>query len=162
MTDQDFINIAIEISAKADYPYGAIIVKDNKIIGRSDAVIKVVDPGLYTHSEYRAIQNAVESGFAGDRYGGLYGGLEDCVLYTSCQPCMICMGVILYKGIRKIVYAATLKDSSNFIVKEIETDTKDLAKLSNIDVEIIPELEREKALQILKNSKHSTRITNNK
>lgn len=36
MTDEEYIDIAIEISKKAPYPFGAIIVKDGKIIGRSD------------------------------------------------------------------------------------------------------------------------------
>ena len=36
MNDEQYIDIAIEISKKAKYPYGAIVVKDNQIIGRSD------------------------------------------------------------------------------------------------------------------------------
>ena len=150
MTDKDFMKIAIDISKKAEYPYGAIVVKNGKIVGRSDGIIKEVGLRLYTHSEYRAIQNAIESGFAGDRYGGLYGGMEDCVLYTSCQPCMICMGVILYKKIKKVVYGATLEDSSKYVVQEIVTDTQELAKLSNADIEIVPECERELAVEALK------------
>lgn len=153
MTDSDFMKIAIELSSKAEYPFGAIIVKDGKIVGRSDGVIKESGLRLYTHSEYRAIQNAIESGFAGDRYGGLYGGLEGCTLYTSCQPCMICMGVILYKKIDRVVYGATLHDSSKYVVQEIETDTKELAKLSGAKIEIVPEVERELAVEVLKNWK---------
>ena len=151
MTDKEYMQIAIDISKKAKYPYGAIVVKNDKIIGRSDAIIKKSGDRLYTHSEYRAIQNAIKSGFAGDRYGGLYGGLENCTIYTSCQPCMICMGVILYKKIKKIVYGATLSDSSKYVVQEIETDTKELAKISNIEeVEIVPELMRKEAVAVLK------------
>lgn len=36
MTDEQYIDIAIEISKNAKYPYGAIVVKDNQIIGRND------------------------------------------------------------------------------------------------------------------------------
>lgn len=159
MTDNDFMKIAIEISRKDSYPYGAIIVKNGKIVGRSDAKIKKAGDRLYTHSEYRAIQNAIESGFAGDRIGGLYGGLEDCTIYTSCQPCMICMGVILYKKIKKIVYGATLSDSSKYVVQEIETDPQTLVNISkNVasNIEIVPELERDLAVEVLKewNKKH--------
>lgn len=151
MTDSDFMKIAIDISSKEKYPFGAIIVKDGHIVGRSDGIIKESGIRLYTHSEYRAIQNAIESGFAGDREGGLYGGLEDCTIYTSCQPCMICMGVILYKKIKRIVYGATLQDSSKYVTQEIETDTVELAKLSNVDIEVVPEVERELAVEVLKN-----------
>ena len=78
MTDKEYMQIAIDISKTEAYPFGAIIVKNDKIVGRSDAVIKKSGDRLYTHSEYRAIQSAIESGFAGDRFGGLYGGLEGC------------------------------------------------------------------------------------
>lgn len=42
MTDEDYIDIAIEISKTAKFPYGAIIVKENKIIGRSDKATLVM------------------------------------------------------------------------------------------------------------------------
>lgn len=156
MTDKDYMKIAIELSKTADYPFGAIIVKDGKIVGRSDRVQKDHGLRLYTHSEYRAIQDAVDSGLAGDRFGGLYGGLEGCTIYTSCQPCMICMGVILYKKISRIVYAATLADSSKYVTEEIEADVETLASLASQDIEITKELMRDEAVAVLKdwNKKH--------
>lgn len=59
MTDKDYMNIAIELSKKAYYPYGAIIVKDNKIIGRSDKDVPV-SKTAYSHAELRAIEDAME------------------------------------------------------------------------------------------------------
>lgn len=144
------MKLAIELSKTAEYPFGAVIVKDGIIVGRSDKIPKDHGLRLYTHSEYRAIQDAVDSGLAGDRYGSLYGGLEGCTLYTSCQPCMICMGVILYKKIKRVVYAATLEDSSKYVVKEVETDTKDLVKLSHENLEVTAELMRDEAVKVLK------------
>jgi len=151
VTDRDFMEVAIEISAEADYPYGAVIVKGGKIVGRSDAVYKEVMPELYTHSEYRAVQDAIRQGYGGVREGGLYGGLEGCTVYTSCQPCMICVGVLLYKGVERIVYAATLSDSSDYVVQEIETDTEELIKMSHCGVRVEKELMRSEAVEVLKN-----------
>ena len=149
MTDSDYMKIAIDISTNSTFPYGAIIVKDGKIVGRSDAVVKNHGDRLYTHSEYRAIQNAIENGFAGDRIGSLYGGCEGATLYTSCQPCLICMGVIFYKQFKRVVYGARLSDSSKYVVQEVETDPEALARLSNIDIEIVPDVEREYAVSVL-------------
>lgn len=149
--DERFIDEAIEISKKEKYPFGAILVKDGKIIGRSNNLEKEFGTRLYSHSEYRAVMDAIHSGFTGPREGGLYGGLEECTIYTSCQPCMICMGVLLYKGIKRIVYAATLSDSSKYVTKEIETDPQALADLAGIkDIEIIGGLHREEAVEVLK------------
>ena len=58
MTDKEYMDIAIEISKKAVYPYGAIIVKDNQIIGRSDVDSPVCKSG-FAHAEITAIENAM-------------------------------------------------------------------------------------------------------
>ena len=57
--DEKFIDIAIDLSKKAYYPYGAIIVKDGKIIGRSDKEVPVSKTG-FSHAELRAIEDAME------------------------------------------------------------------------------------------------------
>ena len=142
MTDEQFIDIAIEISKKAKYPYGAIIVKDNKIIGRSDDKT-LMETSMYSHAELEAIESA-------SKEKNLYGDLEGTTLYVSCEPCMMCMGAILYEGISKIVFAATLQDSNDYYCPEIITNIDELVKYSNKKIEIIKELHREQAVQILK------------
>ena len=52
--DEKFMDIAIEISKNAKYPYGAIIVKDGEIIGRSDDNT-LISKTMYTHAELMAI-----------------------------------------------------------------------------------------------------------
>lgn len=142
MTDEQFIDIAIEISKKAKYPYGAIIVKDNKIIGRSDDKT-LMETSMYSHAELEAIESA-------SKEKNLYGDLEGTTLYVSCEPCMMCMGAILYEGISKIVFAATLQDSNDYYCPEIITNIDELVKYSNKKIEIIKELHREQAVEILK------------
>lgn len=142
MTDEQFVDIAIEISKKAKYPYGAIIVKDNKIIGRSDDKT-LMETSMYSHAELEAIESA-------SKEKNLYGDLEGTTLYVSCEPCMMCMGAILYEGISKIVFAATLQDSNDYYCPEIITNIDELVKYSNKKIEIIKELHREQAVQILK------------
>lgn len=105
MTDEDYIDIAIEISKNAKYPYGAIVVKDNEIIGRSDDET-LMSRSMYSHAELKAIESASKN-------KNLYGDLNGATIYISCEPCMMCMGAILYEQFSKIVYAATLKDSND-------------------------------------------------
>lgn len=140
--DEKFIDIAIEISKKAKYPFGAIIVKNGEIIGRSDDKT-LIETSMYPHAELEAIESASKN-------KNLYGDLKDAILYVSCEPCMMCMGAILYEEISKIVYAATLQDSNDNYCPEIITDIDTLVKYANNKIEIVKEIHRNKAVEILK------------
>ncbi len=142
MLDEQYIDIAIEISKHAKYPYGAIVVKDDEIIGRSDDKT-LIETSMYSHAELMAIESASKN-------KNLYGDLKGSTIYVSCEPCMMCMGAILYEKISKIVYAATLKDSNDNYSPEIITDIGVLASYGNERVEIVKELNRDKAVEVLK------------
>lgn len=145
--DEKFIDIAIDLSEKSVYPYGAIIVKDGKIIGRSDRDVPV-SKSAFSHAELRAIEDAMEN------LGGYLcaEGGKGCTIYSSCEPCAMCMGAILYTGIEKLVYAATLEDSKE-CVNEILAKAENVKNIcKNRNIEIIKELHRDKAVKILKNA----------
>ena len=140
--DKYYIDIAIEISKNAKYPYGAIVVKDGEIIGRSDDKT-LMETSMYSHAELEAIESASKN-------RNLYGDLKGATMYVSCEPCMMCMGAILYEEFSKIVYAATLQDSNDNYCPEMITNIDELAKYGNSEIEIIKELNREKAIEVLK------------
>lgn len=145
MNDKEFMDLAIELSSKAYYPYGAVIVKDNEIIGRSDADVPVSKTG-FSHAELRAIEDAME------HLGGYLcaEGGKGVTLYSSCEPCAMCMVAILYTGIDRLVYGATLEDSKE-CVNEILAKSNDIANAcSNRKIEIVPEFQREEAVKVLK------------
>ena len=142
MTDEQYVDIAIEISKTAKYPYGAIIVKDGKIIGRSDDNT-LMATSMYSHAELEAIESASKN-------KNLYGDLKGTTMYVSCEPCMMCMGAILYEEFSKVVYAATLQDSNDNYCPEMITDIDVLAKYANSKIEIVKELHRDKAVEVLK------------
>ena len=71
-------------------------------------------------------------------------------MYVSCEPCMMCMGAILYEEFSKIVYAATLQDSNDNYCPEVISDIDVLAKYSSSEIEIVKELHRDKAVEVLK------------
>ncbi len=141
MTDEQFIDIAIEISKNAKYPYGAIIVKDGEIIGRSNDTT-LIENSMYSHAELEAIESASKN-------KNLYGDLKGSTMYVSCEPCMMCMGAILYEEFDKLVYAATLQDSNHFYCPEMITDIYELAKYAKDKIEIVKELHRDKDIEVL-------------
>jgi len=116
-----FMNRAVELSelgykAGKGLPFGCVLVKDNKIIGEGcNEVFARNDPTA--HAEMVAIKNACKN------TGAII--LNDCELYTSAEPCPMCMGAIYWAGIRKVYYANTINDSDEtgfndaFIYKEL-------------------------------------------
>ncbi|MFW6310538.1 MAG: nucleoside deaminase [Prolixibacteraceae bacterium] len=98
-------------------PFGAVVVKGGKIIGEGyNNVILTNDPTA--HAEITAIRNACKTL---DSYQ-----LEGCTLYTSCEPCPMCLGAIYWARPEKVFYACTRKDAANagfddhFIYGELE------------------------------------------
>ena len=124
MTEQDehFMLTAIRLAqagvdAERGGPFGAVIVKDGKIIGEGyNCVTSTNDPTA--HAEIVAIRNACQklNSFQ----------LEDCVIYTSCEPCPMCLGAIYWARPKQIFFACTREDAAHigfddqFIYEEIE------------------------------------------
>ena len=121
-----FMARAIELSIKSvdsgTGPFGAVIVKDNKIISEGfNIVTSSNDPT--SHAEIVAIRNACKSlnNFA----------LNDCDLYTTCEPCPMCLSAIYWARIDRIYYANTRKDaqkidfSDSMIYEELNKTIKD-------------------------------------
>lgn len=111
------------LKTNAGGPFGAVIVKDNKIIGKgSNNVLKNNDPTA--HAEIMAIRDACNN-------IGSY-NLNGCILYTSCYPCPMCLSAIIWSNIKEVYYGNTKEDAEkigfrdNFIyeyLKEFSTDT---------------------------------------
>ena len=110
------------IDSNAGGPFGAVVVKDGKIVGEGfNKVTSTNDPTA--HAEVVAIRNACENLRSFQ--------LDGCTLYTSCEPCPMCLGAIYWARPSKVFYAATREDAANvgfddeFIYKEIEKNFED-------------------------------------
>ncbi len=106
MTPTDFMRRAIALSREAlatpgAAPFGAVIVKDGKIVGEGMNRV-VADHDSTSHGEVAAIRDA------GRRLGTW--NLSGCELYTSCEPCELCVASMFWARIGKMYYAATLDD----------------------------------------------------
>ena len=98
-------------------PFGAVIVKDNKVVAASaNTVVPSNDPTA--HAEVSAIRLACQEL---NTYN-----LEGCVIYTSCEPCPMCLGAIYWARIEKIYYANNKSDAAaigfddQFIYEELD------------------------------------------
>jgi tRNA(Arg) A34 adenosine deaminase TadA len=84
-------------------PFGAVIVKDGKIVGEgSNQVTSSLDPTA--HAEVTAIRNACKGLNTFD--------LSGCEIYTSCEPCPMCLSAIYWARLGKIYFANTKDDAA--------------------------------------------------
>ena len=124
MTEQDknFMRRAIELARAgmengAGGPFGTVIVRDGRVIGEGcNRVTSTNDPTA--HAEVVAIREACQNLNSFQ--------LEGCTVYTSCEPCPMCLGAIYWARPEKLFYAATHEDAARigfddqFIYQEIE------------------------------------------
>jgi tRNA(adenine34) deaminase len=96
------MNEALKEARKAfeadEVPVGAVIVADHKIIARAHNYTERLND-VTAHAEMQAITSAANS------IGGKY--LNDCTLYVTLEPCLMCAGALHWTHITKIVYGAT-------------------------------------------------------
>lgn len=111
-------------------PFGAVIVKDGKIIGKGGNKVTVNnDPTA--HAEIVAIREAARNIGSFD--------LSGCEIYSSCEPCPMCLGAIYWARIDKLYYAATKDDAAkanfddSFIYAEI-AKPKDQRHLQSVQL----------------------------
>ncbi|WP_301200468.1 nucleoside deaminase [Plebeiibacterium marinum] len=102
---------------KGGGPFGAVIVKDGEIVAEGyNQVTAQNDPTA--HAEVTAIRNACRILDTFD--------LSGCIIYTSCEPCPMCLGAIYWARIDKVFYgnsksdAASIGFDDDFIYKELE------------------------------------------
>ncbi|MGN6638734.1 MAG: nucleoside deaminase, partial [Mucilaginibacter sp.] len=106
---EKFMRIAIELSEQnvkqgMGGPFGAVIVKDGEIIAQSaNQVIPQNDPTA--HAEVSAIRLACKQ-------LGSY-NLQGCIIYTSCEPCPMCLGAIYWAHINVVYYGNTKSDAAS-------------------------------------------------
>lgn len=101
---QQAVDIAVQnVNTGQGGPYGALIVRDNQIIAASgNRVTQDLDPTA--HAEIMAIRLACKklNGFQ----------LIDCTLYTSCEPCPMCLGAIYWARISTVYFACSRHDAA--------------------------------------------------
>ncbi|HSY87703.1 MAG TPA: nucleoside deaminase [Verrucomicrobiae bacterium] len=115
--DEQFMRMALDEARRGDFPFGTVIVRDNQVIarGRNQGITKD-DPTA--HGEMEAIRSCLAE------HGSK--ALVGSTLYTSGEPCVMCMGAILWCHIGRLVFGATVEQLSTKI-EQIMISSADLA-----------------------------------
>lgn len=119
--DRKFIDMASRLAEenvrRGGGPFGAVIVRDGKVVATGvNTVTLTNDPTA--HAEVNAIRNACQEGQTFS--------LSGCVVYSSCEPCPMCLSALYWAGVERIYYGNTQDDadainfSDRFIYRELE------------------------------------------
>jgi tRNA(Arg) A34 adenosine deaminase TadA len=143
--NENFLLRAVELSRQGMQsmqggPFGCVIVKNNEIVGEGcNQVTTLNDPTA--HAEIVAIRNACNKLKTFQ--------LTDCDIYTSCEPCPMCLGAIYWARPHRVIYANTKQQAAainfddEYIYNEIEK-TPQMRKISFIHM---PNPEAEKVFE---------------
>jgi len=131
MNDEYYMNIAVSLARKAykknEVPVGAIIVKNNRIIAKAYNKKESKRNPIY-HAELIAISKACKKLKTWH--------LDDCILYVTLEPCMMCTGAIEQSRIKKIIYG---------------TENYNCGYISNLSTIETENLNNEECILLLKN-----------
>mgnify|MGYP003309290668 CR=1 FL=1 len=123
---KDFMRMAIDLAlenvANGGGPFGAVIVRDGEVVATGvNRVTANNDPTA--HAEVSAIRSACE------KLGTFQ--LDGCEIYSSCEPCPMCLGAIYWAHISRLYYGCNQKDADavgfgdNFIYRELALDASE-------------------------------------
>jgi len=112
-TDEYFMQTALmeaeDAFEQGEIPVGAVIVLDNRIIAKAHNLTQTLDD-VTAHAEMQALTAA--SNYLGAKY------LNDCTLYVTLEPCVMCAGALFWAQIGKVVYGTPDPQRGYSLVKE--------------------------------------------
>ena len=128
-------------------PFGAVIVdkQGNIIANGNNKVLKNVDPTA--HAEIVAIREACKILNTND--------LSNYILYTSCEPCPMCLSAIIWANIKEVYFACTRKDAANIGFRD--DDIYEFIKGNNNMISL-KQLDRENCIETMKQYKNKNGI----
>ncbi len=119
-------------------PFGAVIVKDNKVVAKGhNLVLKTNDPT--NHGEMMAIHKACKKLQTYD--------LSGCEIYTTGEPCPMCMAAILWANIDKVYYGCNILDTENIGFRDAKF--YEMQKPGERE-KLVKEIDREECLKLYK------------
>ena len=145
MNDRIFMEKAIALSAKAvehgNEPFGAVLVKDNEIVYTNENQIYTRNDPTF-HAEFGLIRRFCEETGITD--------LSDYTLYSSCEPCYMCCGAMVWTKLGRLVYAASDVDLCDILGVQGSECSRIVFENSGANISVSSGILREEAMEVLK------------
>jgi tRNA(adenine34) deaminase len=139
--DERFMRIAIDEARQADFPFGAVIVREGAIIARGRNLGRT-DRDPTAHGEMVAIRRCLAE------HGPE--ALRGSTLYTSGEPCAMCMGAILWCRVGRLVFAASITQLASKIDQIMLSSAEVAAKAPFVPITITGGVLADEAMQLFK------------
>lgn len=143
--DEDFLRAAIshadQAGQKGNRPFGAVLVRNNEIIGRAESS-QHADHDITYHAELKLISQASRSLERAD--------FAECTLYSSTEPCPMCSGAIYWSGIGRVVFGCRQKLLGELEGEKFAVPCADILTRGGREIEIIGPLLEEESFEVLK------------
>jgi guanine deaminase len=135
MNDEGFLQLAIQEAragiAAGQSPFGAVIESEGALVAAAyNTVWKDCDPTA--HAEINAIRQAAK------RLNSI--DLSACTIYTTCEPCPMCLAAIHWAKLRRVIFGATIADAESAGFSELLVEAKTLAKMGGSPLKVEPGL----------------------
>jgi len=127
---------AVDIADRASTPFGsALLDKDGNII--LDAVNTSAADGPLAHAEMNLLHRAIEMKLP----------LQEMCLVSTCEPCPMCMGAILWSKVSQCAYGVSIATAAKYM-KQIHINARDIATSGLVNVKLIEEQHSEKVIPL--------------
>lgn len=141
MTPEDFMRLALAEAKLGDAPYGAIIVKDNRVVAAAhNTVQRDSDPSA--HAEMNAIRQLTKK-----LKNPL---LEEYIIYTTGEPCPMCAAACVWTSISEIVCAVSIKDLTAINQSQIDIACEEIVAKSSKNIKVTKGILRQECLELFK------------
>src|SRR5713226_9587433 len=137
--DVRFMRMALDEARRGDFPFGAVIVRDGSVIARGRNLGRTTDDPT-AHGEMVAIRRCLAD------HGNA--ALRGSTLYTSGEPCAMCMGAILWSRVGSLVFAASIEQLATKIDQIMLTSADIAAKAPFVQISIIGGVLADEAIQL--------------
>lgn len=120
MSHEHFMKEALVEARQGDLPYGAVIVRDNKIVIRAHNTAQT-DNDVSAHAEINALRAFTK------QYGYSLDVLSGYTLYTTCEPCPMCAAACIWAGVSSVVFGASTSQLMELGQEQIELNCQAVA-----------------------------------
>lgn len=139
---QQVMKLAVEAAEKSGTPYGAAIIDaEGNLLAVCGNTVQIVNDAT-AHAEMNAIREAQKK--TGSRK------LANCTIFTTVEPCPMCMGAVAWSGITKIFYGASISDVTDTGGNQIMITAEEIASKSFSEISVESGVLRDECVGLLK------------